>query len=92
MRKNRSFCVVLSLLLSSLGMYLLLDTIHRPGKFPDECILVGAMLTALGIATAYVAVEQHRQLRALARHMTWNSQVRSVSFKRRLRARVRRVG
>jgi hypothetical protein len=44
MRTNRSFCVVLSLLLSSLGLYLLLDTIHRVGKFPDECILVGATL------------------------------------------------
>jgi hypothetical protein len=86
MKTNRCLYSILSLLFSSLGIYLLLEAVRNPGRFPDECILAGATLTALGMATVLVVVEQQLQIRPLARHMKWNSQKRGSSMKARARS------
>lgn len=69
MKAGRYVSVALSVLFCVLGAHLLLDSIRHAGPYADEYVLLGATLTALGLATLLIAFEQFRQVRAMARHM-----------------------
>lgn len=82
MRTYRSFWISVSILLSSLGIYLLSNSIHHPGEFAEEVILVGALLTTLGGVAALFAIEQQLRRATLARHMRQSSHVSGKSISR----------
>jgi hypothetical protein len=69
MKTNRYLWVALSLLIGSLGLDVLLDSIRHAGPHADEYVLLGATLTALGLATLGIRFGQFRQTRAMARHL-----------------------
>jgi hypothetical protein len=69
--------LTLSVLFCSLGMHVLLDSIRHAGPYADEYVLLGATLTALGLATLWILLGQYRQIRAMARHMRRGSHVSS---------------
>jgi hypothetical protein len=69
MKTNRYVGGALSVLICSLGMHLLLDSIRHAGPYADEYVLLGATLTVLGLATLGIRFGRYWQTRALARHM-----------------------
>jgi len=69
MKADRYLWAALSVFLCSLGTYMLLDSVRHASPHADEYVLLGAVLTALGLATLWILFEQYRQVRALARHM-----------------------
>jgi hypothetical protein len=79
MKTNRYLWCALSLLICSLGMHLLLDSIRQAGPYADEYVLLGATLTALGLATLGIRFGHSWQTRAMARHMRRGSHFSSTS-------------
>jgi len=79
MKTNRYLWGVLSVLICSLGMDLLLDSIRHAGPYADEYVLLGATLTALGLATLGIRFGQYCQTRATARNMRRGSHFSSTS-------------
>jgi len=69
MKTDRYLWGALSLLIGSLGLHVLLDSIRHAGPYADEYVLLGATLTALGLATLGIRFGQYRQTRAMARHL-----------------------
>ncbi len=69
----------LSALICALGMHLLLDSIRHAGPHADEYVLLGATLTALGLATLGIRFGQYRHTRAMPRHMRRGSHFSSRS-------------
>jgi hypothetical protein len=53
--------------------YTLVHCVRTPGPYAEESILLGGTLGGLGVAAVFFAVRQGSQLRAMARHMRWNS-------------------
>ena len=84
MKTNRCLWVALSIALCSIGTYLLWDSMQYSGQYAEECILLGATLSAVGLAALLVAIEQQFQLIALARHMGkhWHNPLRPRSRRR----------
>jgi drug/metabolite transporter superfamily protein YnfA len=79
MRTNRLFWIGLSVVLCLLGAYLVLDSIEHPGKFGEAFILFGGTMVALALFTASLALIQHTQMKALARHMRHSSRATRAS-------------
>jgi len=79
MKTNRYLWVALSVLICSLGIHLLLDSIRHAGPYADEYVLLGATFTALGLATLGIRLGQYRQTRAMPGHMRRGSHFRSGS-------------
>jgi hypothetical protein len=79
MKTNRYVWGALSVLICSLGMHLLLDSIRHAGPYADEYVLLGATLTALGLATLGIRFGKYWQTRAVARHMRRGSHFSSTS-------------
>jgi len=69
MKTDRCLWVVVSIILCWVGIRVLLNTVHHPGDYADELILVGGTLSALGLVSLFVPLKQHLHIRALARHM-----------------------
>jgi hypothetical protein len=69
MKADRYLWAALSVLLCSLGTYVLLDSVRHAGPYAEEYVLLGAALTVLGLATLWILGEQYRQVRAMTRHM-----------------------
>ncbi|MHB8502226.1 MAG: hypothetical protein ACYDCG_18750 [Candidatus Acidiferrales bacterium] len=69
MKADRYLSVALSVLFCMLGTHLLLDAIRHAQSHADEYVLIGATLTALGLAILVIAFEQYRGVRAMAQHM-----------------------
>jgi hypothetical protein len=78
MKTNRYVWSALSVLICSLGMHLLLDSIRHAGPYADEYVLLGATFTALGLATLGIRFGQYWQTRA-SRHMRRGSHFSSTS-------------
>jgi hypothetical protein len=60
------FCFVI---FSSLGAYLLHDSIISPGPYAEEEVLLGAVLFAFAVAAMTWAIRQHFMAKALHRHL-----------------------
>jgi len=69
MKVDRYLCAALSVLLCSFGAHVLLDSVRHAGPYADEYVLLGAALTALGLAALWIVFERSRQVRTTARHM-----------------------
>ena len=69
MRLNRYVCILLAVLFSSLGTYLLIDSVQHSGPRAEECILLGATLSALGLAAIFFTFKQRAQVTQLPQHM-----------------------
>ena len=69
MKTDRYLWGTLSVLFCVSGTHVLLDSIRHAGPYADENVLLGATLTALGLATLWILFAQYRQTRAMARHM-----------------------
>ena len=79
MKTSGYLWAALSVLICSLGMDLLLDSIRHAGPYADEYVLLGATLTALGLATMGIRFGQYWQTRAMPGHMRRGSHFRSRS-------------
>ncbi len=73
MRPAKYLWIPLSALFSSLGVYLLTDSLQHSGPYTEAFILLGGTLSALGLATMLFAFKQQAQIKALARHMRLGS-------------------
>jgi hypothetical protein len=69
MKTDRYLWSALWVLFCSLGMHVLLDSMRHAGPHAEEYVLLGATLTALGLATLGIRFGQYRQRRAMARHL-----------------------
>ena len=69
MKAERYMWATLSILFCLLGTGVLLDSIRDAGPYAEEYVLLGATLTALGLASMWILYGQYRQIRAMARHM-----------------------
>ncbi|HKN75242.1 MAG TPA: hypothetical protein VJW94_08695 [Candidatus Acidoferrum sp.] len=79
MKTDRYVWAALSALFLLLGTHVLLDSIRHAGPYEDEYVLLGATLTALGLASLWILYGQYRQVRAMARHMRRGSHFPSRS-------------
>jgi hypothetical protein len=79
MKADRYVWAALSVLFCSLGADVLLDSIRHAEPHADEYVLLGATLTALGLASLWILYGQYRQVRAMARHMRRGSHFSSRS-------------
>jgi hypothetical protein len=66
-------------LLCTAGSYVLLDSVRHASQYAEEYVLLGAVLTVLGLATLWILFEQYRQGRAMARHLQRGSHLSSPS-------------
>jgi len=69
MRPNKYVLIVLAVLFSSRGAYLLIDSVQHSGKRAEEFILLGGTLTALGLAAMFLAFKRRAQVTQLPRDM-----------------------
>lgn len=69
MKTDQYVWLILSVLFCSVGMGVLLDSIRHAGPYADEYVLLGATLTALGLAAVVIVFERYQEVRAMARHM-----------------------
>jgi hypothetical protein len=81
MKADRYLCAALSVLLCWFGTQVLLESVRHAGPYADEYVLLGAALTALGLAALWMVFEQYRQVRLTARRMR-----RESHFSRRSRS------
>jgi hypothetical protein len=79
MKADRYLLAALSVLFCLLGTHVLLDSVRQAGPYADEFVLLGATLTALGLASLWVLYGQYRQVRAMARHMRRGSHLSNRS-------------
>ena len=79
MKTDRYLWGALSVLFCGLGTHVLLDSIRHAGPYADEYVLLGATLTAFGLASLWILFGQYRQTRAMARHMRRGSHLSSRS-------------
>jgi hypothetical protein len=79
MKPDRYLWAALSILFCLLGSHVLLDSIRHAGPYAGEYVLLGATLTALGLASLWILHGQYRQIRAMARHMRRGSHYSSRS-------------
>ncbi len=79
MKAERYIWAALSVLFCLLGTAVLLDSIRQAGPYAEEYVLLGATLTALGLASLWILYGQYRQVRAMARHMRRGSHFSSRS-------------
>jgi hypothetical protein len=79
MKAERYIWATLSILFCLLGTGVLLDSIRHAGPYAEEYVLLGATLTALGLASLWILYEQYRQVRAMARHMRRGSHLSNRS-------------
>jgi hypothetical protein len=78
-KSDRYLWGALSILFCSLGIHVLVDSIRHAEPHADEYVLLGATLTALGLATLWILFGQYRQTRAMARHMRRGSHLSTRS-------------
>jgi hypothetical protein len=62
MTSDRRFCIALTVALMLIGLYLLSDSFREDAQFADVSLLVGATLTAAGVATGSVALQAAQTL------------------------------
>jgi hypothetical protein len=79
MKTDRYLWAVLSVLLCAVGSYVILDSVRHASPYADEYVILGAALTALGLATLWILFEQYKQVRAMARHLRRGSHFSNTS-------------
>jgi len=69
MRKRKHLDVLLSIVSLLTGTYLLLDSTSNSGRYAEERILIGAVLSALGLVLMSWSFERLHSTKALLRHL-----------------------
>ncbi len=69
MRADQYLWLLLTFLFSSLGAYLLADSVQHSGPYAEAWILLGGALAALGLTALYFAFQRQAQVQRLAQHM-----------------------
>jgi hypothetical protein len=69
MRPNKYVLILLAVLFSSRGTYLLIDSVQHSGKHAEEFILLGGTLTALGLAGMFFVFKRRAQVTQPPQHM-----------------------
>jgi len=69
MRKRKHLDVLLSMVSLLTGTYLLLDSTGNSGRYAEERILIGAVLSALGLVLMSWSFERLHSTKALQQHL-----------------------
>jgi hypothetical protein len=69
MSTSRLTWIVVAVLLCSAGGYLVFDSVRDTGHLADASVLLGGTLIGVALFALSVAVQQHLQVRAMAKHM-----------------------
>jgi hypothetical protein len=69
MKAAKYFAVCLSVALLAAGVYVLRESVHNSGRFADEGVLVGALLSTLALVALGWSIKVHRGMKALDRHL-----------------------
>jgi O-antigen ligase len=69
MKKNFYFSVALSVLFTTVGVYLTYDSLRDTGRNADTGVLAGGLIFALGLACMAWAIRQYLMAKALRRHL-----------------------
>jgi hypothetical protein len=73
MKRDKYLSILLFVVFSSLGAYLLHDSLNSAGPYAEEGVLAGAVFEAIALAAISWAVRQHLQLKTLRRHLRRHS-------------------
>lgn len=69
MRTNKYFGLFLSIVFLSTGACLLQDSVRKSGRFAEEGILIGALLSALALVWMSWSIKVHLLMKAVETHM-----------------------
>ena len=69
MKAAKYFAACLSVALLLAGVYVLRESVHNSGRFADEGVLAGALLSALALVALRWSIKVHRGMKALDRHL-----------------------
>jgi hypothetical protein len=69
MKKDKYLGLILFVILSALGAFLLYDSLHDTGRNADTGVLAGSLIFALALASLAWAIRQHLLTKALHRHL-----------------------
>ena len=69
MKTGKYFAVCLSVVFLLAGAYVLQQSLRNSGRFAEEGILAGALLTALALVAVSWSIKSHLTVKALERHM-----------------------
>jgi len=69
MRKDRFVSLLLFVIFSAVGIYLLHDSLSDPGHNAESGVLAGALFSAFALAAMSWGVRQHFMNKALRRHL-----------------------
>jgi hypothetical protein len=69
MRTEKYLIVCLSVVFLLAGAYVLQESVGNSGRFAEEGVLAGALLTALALVAMSWSIKLHLSVKALERHM-----------------------
>ena len=69
MRKDKFLSLLLFVIFSSIGIYLLHNSLYDTGRNAESGVLAGALFSALALAAISWGVRQHLMHKALRRHL-----------------------
>jgi hypothetical protein len=69
MKTAKYFAVCLPVALLVAGVYVLRESVHNSGRFADEGVLAGALLSALALVALRWSIKLYRGMKALDRHL-----------------------
>jgi len=73
MKSRRSLWALLSALFSVAGTSVVLIATYSTSDLADAAVLLGATLLGLAVFALFMALAEHRRLKALTRHMSRNT-------------------
>ena len=69
MKSNKYFALCLSVVFILAGAYALQESLRNSGKYAEEGILAGGLLSALALVAMSWSIKLHLVMKALERHM-----------------------
>jgi hypothetical protein len=69
MRKDKFASLLLFVVFSAVGIYLLHDSLYDSGRYAESTVLAGALFSALALAALSWSLRQHLTHKALRRHL-----------------------
>jgi uncharacterized transporter YbjL len=69
MRKDKFVSLLLFVVFSAVGIYLLHDSLYDAGRYAESTVFAGALFSALALAALSWSLRQHFMHKALRRHL-----------------------